>query len=95
MNPVVILVNALKSEKLVYLHSKQFRIKGEILGKKKSIETGTASLVELADYIVKNDITVKLIIPTKTQFFSNRIVNAKIETNSIPIIIGIGVIPSL
>ena len=59
LNPVVMLCNAARGLKLVKTYGGLFNIDKEVTGKK--IETGKASLVEVADYLVANDLVIPLL----------------------------------
>jgi len=59
LNPVVMLCNALRADKLVRVYKGLFNIPKEVLGNKDKIETGAISMVDLANYLV----TEKLVLP--------------------------------
>lgn len=55
MSPVVKLCNIAKDYKLIGQRDGSFQIKKEVLDAKKNLDTGMATIVELADYIVVNN----------------------------------------
>jgi recombination protein RecA len=56
-NPVVKLCKAAKDYKVVSLREGTFRLSKDLFeGSKKNVDTGTKTSVELADYLVKNDL---------------------------------------
>lgn len=61
MSPVVKLCNLAKDNKLIGMREGQWQIKKVVTGEKSNIDTQAATLVHLADYLVKNDLTQKLI----------------------------------
>jgi recombination protein RecA len=61
LSPVVKLCSLAKDYKLVKMRDGQFQISKDIIDAKKNLDTGATSLVELSDYIVKNDLVQKLI----------------------------------
>ena len=60
LNPVVMLCNALRSDKLVKVYKGLFNIPKGILGKDK-VETGATTVVELADYLIENDLVLTML----------------------------------
>jgi len=61
LNPVVMLCNELKSYKLINLYKGLLNIKKGVVDNKESIKTGTATMPELADYIIDNDLVLPLL----------------------------------
>lgn len=61
MNPLVALCNVFKDNSLIGMREGMFQIKKDALGEKKNIDTGCAAIVQLADYLVKNDLVKKMI----------------------------------
>lgn len=61
MNPVVKFCNICKDAKLIGQRDGKFQIKKNVLGEKKNLDTETSTIIELADYVVKNDYVNKLI----------------------------------
>jgi recombination protein RecA len=55
MSPVVKLCNVAKDYKLIGQRDGTFQIKKDVIGEKKNLDTGMSTIVELADYIVKNN----------------------------------------
>ena len=60
LNPVVMLCNAAKSDKLVRPYKGLLNISKGVLGKDK-IETGASTMVELADYLISENLVLPLI----------------------------------
>jgi recombination protein RecA len=60
LNPVVMLCNALKADKMIKTYKGLFNISKGVLGKDK-IETSATTLIELADYLVKNNLVITLL----------------------------------
>ena len=60
LNPVVMLCNALKSDKMIRVYKGLFNIPKGILTKDK-IETGTTTMVELADYLIQEGLVITLL----------------------------------
>jgi len=58
MNPVVKLCNAAKDYKVVSLREGEFKLGKDMMKAKKNVDTGCKSMVELADYLVKNDMVL-------------------------------------
>ena len=54
LNPVVMLANALKSQRLVTIYKGIYRIAKDVIDNSKPIDTGVADMVELADYLIEN-----------------------------------------
>jgi protein RecA len=61
MNPVVMLANALKSQKLIKVYKGLFNIPKGVLGNKEKIETGATTMVELADYLISEDLVITML----------------------------------
>jgi len=61
LNPVVMLANELKSNKLVTVYGGLLRIAKDVLDNAKPIETGSATMLELANWMVNNNKVVELI----------------------------------
>jgi recombination protein RecA len=61
LNPLVTLCNAAKDMKLVGMREGIWQIKKTVTGDKKNIDTGTSTIVQLADYLVKNNLVNKII----------------------------------
>jgi len=61
MNPVVKFCNICKDAKLIGQRDGKYQIKKDVLGEKKNLDTETSTIIELADYVVKNDYVNKLI----------------------------------
>jgi len=61
MNPVVKFCNLAKDAKLIGQRDGKFQIKKDVIGEKKNLDTETSTIIELADYVVKNDLVSKLI----------------------------------
>lgn len=59
MNPVVMLCNEARSLKLVKPRNGLFRLQPEVTGD--MIETGATTMPELADYLIKNNLVLKLL----------------------------------
>lgn len=59
LNPVVMLCNAAKGLKLLRTYSGLYNIDKDVTGKK--VETGKSTIVEVADYLVKNDLVSTLL----------------------------------
>jgi len=60
LNPVVMLCNAAKTAKLIKTYNQLFNIPKDVLNSKK-IETGAASILELADYLIDNNLVLPLL----------------------------------
>lgn len=60
LNPVVMLANALKTDKLIRIYKGLFNIPKGVLGKEK-IETGATSMVELAGYLIDKDLVITML----------------------------------
>ena len=60
MNPLVALCNVFKDNKLIGMREGLFQIKKDALGEKKNMDTGCGTIVQLADFLVKNDLVTKL-----------------------------------
>jgi len=67
LNPVVMLAKELKSHKFVTIYGGLFRIAKDKLDNKKSIETGAATYVELADYLINNEYVIPLLEQLKEE----------------------------
>ena len=61
LNPVVRLCALAKDAKLLTLRLGKFGIKAEVIDVKKNLDTGASTFVELADYVVNNDYTMKIL----------------------------------
>jgi len=61
LNPVVMLCNALKADKLVRTYRGLLNIPKDVLGNKEKIETGATSMVELADYLISEDLVIAML----------------------------------
>ena len=59
LNPVVMLCNAARSLKFIKTYNGLFNLDKDVTGKK--IETGKATLVDVADYLVKNNLVIPLL----------------------------------
>ena len=60
LNPVVMLCNALKADKLIKVYKGLFNIPKGVLGNDK-IETGATTMVELADYLIDEGIVITML----------------------------------
>jgi len=54
LNPLVKLCNLAKDYKLIGMRNSLFQIKKEVLSLAKNLDTGASTIIELADYVVKN-----------------------------------------
>lgn len=61
LNPVVMMAQELKTLKLISIYKGVLRIKKGVLDNKDTIETGATSMVELADYFIKNNLVLQLL----------------------------------
>jgi hypothetical protein len=61
MSPIVKFCNICKDAKLIGQREGKYHIKKDVLGEKKNLDTETSTIIELADYVVKNDYVGKLI----------------------------------
>jgi len=61
LHPVVKLCNESKNYKLIGTRDGLFQIKKDVIGAKKNLDTGVSKMVELADYIVKNNLVDQLL----------------------------------
>lgn len=61
LHPVVKLCTEAKNNKLIGLRDGMFQIKKDVVNEKKNVDTGTTTLVELADYIVKSNLVDQLL----------------------------------
>jgi len=61
LNPVVMLANALKGQKLVTIYKGILRISKDAIDNKTPIETGATNMVELADYLIANNQVIPLL----------------------------------
>lgn len=66
-NPIVKLVTLARSLKVITVRSGTYKLPGELMGKDKNIETGCASMVDVADWVVKNNVVIPLIEATLTE----------------------------
>lgn len=61
-NPVVKLCKEAKDLKIISLREGTFRLNKDLFeNEKKNIDTGTKTTVELADYLIKNDLVIKVL----------------------------------
>ena len=58
MNPVVKLCNAAKDYKIISLRDGELKLGKEMMKAKKNVDTGCKTMVELADYLVKNNLVL-------------------------------------
>ena len=68
MNPVVMLCNAAKTLKVIKSYKGEFRIDKQYTEDGEFIETKTGNMVDLADYLVKNNL-VELVLDSTIQQF--------------------------
>ena len=61
LNPVVMLGNALRSQKLLSTRNGLLRIAPDVLDNDKPIDTGAANMVELADFLISNKYVIPLL----------------------------------
>ena len=65
LNPVVMLANVLKDAKLITTYKKMLRIHknvaSELFDENKAIETGTSTILELADWLIKEEKVIPLL----------------------------------
>jgi len=60
LNPVVMLCNALKSDKMIRVYKGLYNIPKGVLGKDK-VETGATTIPELADYLIKENLVITML----------------------------------
>jgi len=60
-NPIVMLANTLRAEKMVSSRLGLLRISKDVIDNDKPIETGATTMIELAKYLIQNDLVIKLI----------------------------------
>lgn len=80
MNPVVKFCNVCKDAKLIGQRNGKFQIKKDVLGAKSNLDTDTSTVIELADYVVKNDYVNSLIEAYENLVKEGEVKNSKYVT---------------